>query len=117
MEDKLYFTEEERKLLFILYKKLLRLSGDTLYPTDCQTLKRYFTKALTEGNLIRNSFGMNPIIRDMQTAVIVADEIGMRRASILGIMLHELVKQHLYSTEDVQNDFGDDVAGIVVFSV
>lgn len=113
MEDKLYFTEEERKLLFILYKKLLRLSGDTLYPTDCQTLKRYFTKALTEGNLIRNSFGMNPIIRDMQTAVIVADEIGMRRASILGIMLHELVKQHLYSTEDVQNDFGDDVAGII----
>jgi len=113
MEDKLYFTEEERKLLFILYKKLLRLSGDTLYPTDCQTLKRYFTKALTEGNLIRNSFGMNPIIRDMQTAVIVADEIGMRRASILGIMLHELVKQHFYSTEDVQNDFGDDVAGII----
>ena len=113
MEDKLHFTEEERKLLFILYKKLLRLSGDTLYPTDCQTLKRYFTKALTEGNLIRNSFGMNPIIRDMQTAVIVADEIGMRRASILGIMLHELVKQHLYSTEDVQNDFGDDVAGII----
>ena len=56
---------------------------------------------------------MNPIIKDMQTAVIVAEEIGMKRASILGIMLHESVKNHLCSLASVQAEYGEDVAGII----
>ena len=113
MEDIFYFTEEEKRLLFILYKRLFQLSGDTLQKTDCRILKQYFAKALSTGNLPRNGFGMNPIIKDMQTAVIVSDEIGMKRASVLGIMLHELVKNNLCSLEAVQTDFGEDVAGII----
>ena len=113
MEDKFYFTKEEKSILFTLYKKLIQLSGDTLQQTDGRKLKQYFTDALSKGNLQRNGFGMNPIIKDMQTAVIVADEIGMKRAAILGIMLHELVKQQLCNLENVQNDFGSDVAGII----
>ena len=56
---------------------------------------------------------MNPIIKDMQTAVIVSEEIGMKRASILGIMLHESVKNHLCSLASVQAEYGEDVAGII----
>ena len=56
---------------------------------------------------------MNPIIKDMQTAVIVAKEIGMKRASILGIMLHESVKNHLCTLASVQQEYGEDVAGII----
>ena len=65
------------------------------------------------GGIPRNVFGMNPIIKDMQTAVIVAEEIGMRRASILGIMLHESVKYNLCTLEEVKNEYGEDVAGII----
>ena len=56
---------------------------------------------------------MNLFIKDMQTAVIVAEEIGMKRASILGIMLHESVKNHLCSLASVQAEYGEDVAGII----
>ena len=113
MEDKFYFTEEENRLFFSLYRKLLLLSGDALQKTDRRKLKQYFINGLSIGILPRNGFGMNPIIKNMQTAVIVADEIGMKRASILGIMLHELVKNKLCTLDDVQNDFGEDVAGII----
>lgn len=65
------------------------------------------------GGIPRNVFGMNPIIKDMQTAVIVAEEIGTRRASILGIMLHESVKYNLCTLEEVKNEYGEDVAGII----
>lgn len=68
---------------------------------------------MKNGGIPRNVFGMNPIIKDMQTAVIVAEEIGMRRASILGIMLHESVKYNLCSLEEVKNEYGEDVAGII----
>ncbi len=113
MEDKFYFTVQERELLFKLYKQLIRLSGDTLLKGDCRKLKNHLKKAGETENLPRNPFGMNPIIKDMQTAVIVAEEIGMKRASILGIMLHESVKNGLCTLDFVKQEYGEDVAGII----
>ncbi len=113
MEENVFFTPEERVQLIPLYKKLLRLSKDTLQKDDCHKLKNHFIKAMSEGSIPRNVFGMNPIIKDMQTAIIVAEEIGMRRASILGIMLHESVKYRLCSLESINEEYGEDVAGII----
>lgn len=113
MEENVFFTPEERVQLIPLYKKLLHLSKDTLQKDDCHKLKNHFIKAMSEGSIPRNVFGMNPIIKDMQTAIIVAEEIGMRRASILGIMLHESVKYHLCSLESINEEYGEDVAGII----
>lgn len=113
MEENVFFTPEERVQLIPLYKKLLRLSKDTLQKDDCHKLKNHFIKAMSESSIPRNVFGMNPIIKDMQTAIIVAEEIGMRRASILGIMLHESVKYHLCSLESINEEYGEDVAGII----
>ena len=113
MEDIFYFNDQERELLFTLYKQLIKLSCDTIQKNDCRKLKGYLTQYLSEGNIPRNAFGMNPIIRDMQTAIIVAEEIGMKRASILSIMLHEPVKCGLCTLEFVKEEFGEDVAGII----
>ena len=106
MENNDFFTQEEHKQLIQLYKRLLRLSKDTLQKDDCHKLKTHLVKAMAEGTIPRNVFQMNPIIKDMQTAVIVAEEIGMRRASILGIMLHESVKYNLCSLESVKEEYG-----------
>lgn len=113
MENNDFFTQEEHKQLILLYKRLLRLSKDTLQKDDCHKLKTHLVKVMAEGTIPRNVFQMNPIIKDMQTAVIVAEEIGMRRASILGIMLHESVKYNLCSLESVKEEYGEDVAGII----
>ena len=77
MENNDFFTQEEHKQLILLYKRLLRLSKDTLQKDDCHKLKTHLVKAMAEGTIPRNVFQMNPIIKDMQTAVIVAEEIGM----------------------------------------
>ena len=72
-----------------------------------QLHKKHLHQFVSEGTLPRNVFGMNPIIKDMQTAVIVAEEIGMKRASILSIMLHEPVKYGLCSLDFVREEFGE----------
>ena len=56
---------------------------------------------------------MNPVIRDLQTAVIVAEEIGMKGSCLVGIMLHEIVKGHVLSIDEVNAEYGDDVASII----
>ena len=113
MEGQAFFTPDEHKQLIALYRRLLHLSGDTLQKDDCKNLKKHLMKVMSDGTVPRNAFGMNPVIKDMQTAVIVAEEIGMRRASILGIMLHSSVKFHLCTLDEVKRMYGEDVAGII----
>jgi GTP pyrophosphokinase len=113
MEGNTFFTPQEHEQLITLYKRLLQLSKDTLQKDDCRKLKAHLVNVMQGGSIPRNVFGMNPIIKDMQTAMIVAEEIGMRRASILGIMLHESVKYGLCTLESVEREYGSDVAGII----
>ncbi len=113
MEENTFFTSAEHEQLLALYKRLLQLAGDTLQKGDVRKLKAHLIEAASRDCLPRNGFGMNPIIKNMQTAIIVAEEIGMKRASILGIMLHEPVKSHLFAEDFVQKEYGEDVAGII----
>ena len=113
MERDEFFTTEEKELLFSLYRKLLQLTGETLQKGDCRKLKTHLINSIKDNRVQRDTFGLNPLVKDMQTAVIVAEEIGMKRASILGIMLHESVRHGACTPDEVQAAFGEDVAGII----
>ena len=113
MDEQVFFTPDEHKQLIALYKDYCNYQETLCKKNDCCNLKKHLVKVMSAGSIPRNAFGMNPIIKDMQTAVIVAEEIGMRRASILGIMLHESVKYNLCTLESVKQMYGEDVAGII----
>ena len=89
------------------------MSDDMLHKDDCKKLKNILVRAAENQSLRRDVFGLNPIIKDMKTTIIVAEEIRMQRASILGIMLHESVQSGYYTIEQVKQDFGEDVACII----
>lgn len=113
MTEQFFFTNEERKLFLGLYHKLLRLTGDSFLPADVRKLKTQLVRSIESGKLQRDIFGLNPLLKSIQTAIIVADEIGMKRASVMGIMLHESVSSGVCSIDEVESIFGSDVAGIV----
>ncbi len=113
MEKNVFFTPEEHGQLVVLCRRLLSSSWDTLQKDDFRKLKSHLIKDMSGGTVPRNVFGMNPIIESMQIAVIVAEEIGMKRASILGIMLHKSVEYNICTLDTVCEDFGEDVAGII----
>ena len=75
------FSLSKRKIYSSqLYRKLLQLSGETLQKGDCKKLKTHLVNTIQNNRIQRDIFGLNPVIKDMQTAVIVAEEIGMKRA-------------------------------------
>lgn len=108
-----FFTADERQLLLSSYRRLLRLTAGTVSNGEIQRLKELIGKAVDEGRLHRDIFGLNPLVKDLQTAVIVADEIGMKRAGILAIMLHDLAGSGVTTATDIEAGFGKDVAVIV----
>ena len=113
MPQKDFFTAEEIKDLKVLYRQLLNLSGNILKQDDCKKLKKYIIEATNQDLIKRNVFGMNPIINDMETAIIVASEIGLTRGAIVGVMAHTCVRSGYCSPSEVERDFGEDVGGII----
>ena len=113
MTEQTFFSPDERQLFLALYHKLLRLTGDAFLPEDTRKLKEQLVKSITSGKMKRDIFGLNPLLKSLQTAIIVTDEIGMKRASVIGIMLHECVSAEACTIEEVSDAFGSDVAGIV----
>ena len=108
-----FFTPEEAVLYGELKAKLSVLAGESLRGEEMERVENLLQSAIEEGRIERDTFGLNPIINNLQTAIIVVDEMGMRRAAIVSIMLHDVVKNGYISTEEVAALYGADVAGIL----
>lgn len=108
-----FFTAEEKMQITDLYKQLYTVSKEVLLPNDDQKVRYYIREAIEKGLLQRDTFNLNPIINDCETALIVAEEISMNRPSILGVMLSGVVLSGAASVEEIKADFGEDVANIL----
>ena len=108
-----FFTAEEMELKASLEARLRELAGDSLRDDDMLRIEALLAETVENERLSRDSFGLNPIINNLQTAIIVVDEMGMRRAAIVSILLHDVVKCGYITTEEIDTQFGADVAGIL----
>ena len=63
MERDEFFTTEEKKLLFSLYRKLLQLTGETLQKGDCRKLKTHLINSIKDNRVQRDTFGLNPLVK------------------------------------------------------
>lgn len=113
MEKELFFTTDEESLAKELYDKVVALAPDSITEQDISKLKEYIGHCIDNECLDRDVFGLNPIIKNLQTAIIVAEEMGMKRAAMLAIMLDATVRSGAYTIEDVEKDFGTSVARII----
>ena len=113
MEQNTFFSANEKKELKQLYRQLLTISDNLLCRNECKKLKKMVTEAVQQDFLQRNVFGMNPVINDMETAIIVSNEIGLTRGAVLGIMLHSCVHSGYCTADEVEKEFGKDVANII----
>ena len=91
MENFATIREDEKVLLLETIKRLQSLVVDVLNPDDFHKVKEILFRAVETDLLHRDQFELNPILFDLQTAVITAEEIGPNRASLLSILLHNCV--------------------------
>jgi guanosine-3',5'-bis(diphosphate) 3'-pyrophosphohydrolase len=113
MADKLIFTKDETRETLSILRQLRPLIAASLKDDDEDKLKNHLRKSLINGEIERDIFGLNPILLDIQTAYIVVTEIGLRRESVLGIMLYPSVLSGFTSITEIAEEYGDDVARII----
>ena len=113
MEKTGFYTPDEHKMLRVLYKKLRRLTEELLSSKEWQELKLFCSEHLNETILVRDIFGLNPVIKVMQNACILSEEIVLNRASLLALLLQELVEHANLPIEKVEKVHGKEVVTII----
>ena len=113
MYDKFEFTTSERAEALTLYNELKDKIGDSLEDGD-ESLIRQHIGHLVEGHqVVRDAFGLNPLLSGLQTAKILVDETGLKRDAVLAILLRYSVETGLLTVDDVERAYGQSVARIL----
>lgn len=108
MERKVLFTPDEKNIFFNYYRVLRKV----ISWEDACKVKDAITKAWEIGCYAHREGPWNPILHDMSTAVLIVEEVGLRRSSVLSILLKETLG-HIYSIDYIVKHFGKNVATII----
>lgn len=113
MEEKFVFTEDEKHACEALTKEIHEMLNDTLSGTDVERLRTHIHSEIEARHIERDRFGLNPVLKALMTAKVAVGDIGLRRDSLLAIMLYESVLRGHYDTTLARKDFGEGVATIL----
>ena len=113
MTERLEFTTEEKEETLALYQKIREEVAPTMHEGDEERMRHDMLQALETKQLQRDVFGLNPILLSFQTAQLVVDEIGLKRDSVLAVLLRPSVEEGLMSIDEVKDQFGESVARIL----
>ena len=97
-------------------QRIESLTADTISREDLQLIRKIVlekSKEIVEQTDVEREFGLNPVLFDLQTALITIEEIGASRAIIISTLLHEYVHRGLLSEKEVNTVFGEDVMKII----
>ena len=92
---------------------LMQLAGDSVTQKEIDAIKAMYDEHVEEIPSSVSPFGLNPLLFDIQTAIVYANEIGTNRTSIISILVKYLFVNNLIDAPIISSMFGDDVLSIL----
>lgn len=105
--------EQEKKLILREYRALLRSLKPKLKPGDKELLRRAFEMAAEAHKTMRRKSGEPYILHPLAVARIGVEEIGLGVRSSICALLHDTVEDTDVTLEDIEREFGSEIARIV----
>ncbi|ETD21281.1 hypothetical protein HMPREF1199_00349 [Hoylesella oralis CC98A] len=113
MEAKFVFTEQEHEASKKIIAGLRNAIGDSLKDNDFENIHKHLEAAIGNNHIHRDVFGLNPILNALQTAEIAVNEIGLKRDSVIAILLYTSVLDKNTDLDTIRNTFGESTAHII----
>src|SRR3954468_13579769 len=105
--------EQEKKLILREYRSLLRALKARIKPGDRKLIRTAFEMAAEAHKTMRRKSGEPYILHPLAVARICVEEIGLGVRSTICALLHDVVEDTDISLEDIERDFGNEIARIV----
>lgn len=109
METLPFFTPEEKKEFFTKYRLLLRNLYSFLEKDDISKMKNLMKQVVAKECYGRDKNGINGLLRNIDTALIATTEIGLKRTSVLALLLYRPVYKGVITNEEVKELFGEEI--------
>ena len=113
METQAFFTPEEKKEFFTKYRALLRSLYTCLEKEDISKMKSLMKQIVAQECYGRDKNGINGLLRNVDTALIASVEMGLRRTSVLALLLYRPVYKQVIDIGKVQELFGEEVVVMI----
>ena len=104
---------EEKKDILRHYRALLRALKPKLKPGDKELVRTAFEIAVEAYKTMRRKSGEPYILHPIAVAMICVEEIGLGVRSTICALMHDTVEDTDVTLEDVQREFGSEIAKIV----
>ena len=105
--------EQEKKLIIREYRALMRDLKTKLKPGDKDLIRRAFEMAAEAHKTMRRKSGEPYILHPLAVAKICVEEIGLGVRSTICSLMHDTVEDTDISLDDVEREFGNEIARIV----
>lgn len=105
--------EEEKKLILREYRSLLRSLKTKLKKGDKELVRTAFEMAADAHKSMRRKSGEPYILHPIAVAQIAVEEIGLGVRSSICALLHDTVEDTDVSLDDLEREFGPEIARIV----
>jgi GTP pyrophosphokinase len=106
-------SEQEYSQFLMLYRNLLRSTGNSVPAGDRQKIEETIRQSVSLGGYAPDVYGENRLFRSLHTALIVSEEIGLKGAAPIAVLLSQPVFDGHFTVEYIREIFGEDVAGII----
>ncbi len=113
MDIRPFFTDEEKKTFFSKYRRLLRGLDSFLKKEDLRKMKTLLSRIVALDCYGRDKNGINGLLRHIDTALIATDEIGLKRTSVIALLLYRPVLKGALTLDEVETTFDTDVGLII----
>ncbi|MBS1918321.1 MAG: bifunctional (p)ppGpp synthetase/guanosine-3',5'-bis(diphosphate) 3'-pyrophosphohydrolase [Bacteroidetes bacterium] len=105
--------DQEKRLILREYRSLLRSLKPKLKPGDKELLRTAFEMAVDAHKTMRRKSGEPYILHPLAVARICVEEIGLGVRSTICALLHDTVEDTDITLEDIEKEFGPEIARIV----
>ena len=86
---KLIFTQEEANAARKIIGELRTALEGTLNQDDESALWQCFKQSVRSGQVVRDIFGLNPLLQALLTASVAVEDTGLRRDGVVAILLYK----------------------------
>ncbi len=108
-----YFTPAEQKELITVYRHLLRSTSHILTDNDRKLLRDLLEKTVCCREQAKGKKpALNPVLKDLNTILLVVDEIGLGRSSVFSVIVYEALLAGVLTLDEVERQF--DAAVLVI---
>ncbi len=108
-----YFTDNEKARLPRMCLNLWHSVKDLAIGGEAAKIRRVIAQCANEGNYRRDHYGINPVIRHIETATALCQSVSPDRNMVIAILLYGLCQTEFLSIEQIAEEWDEDIAKLV----